>query len=505
MPPRDSAEPTVIDRRTFLAATAAAVASPLSVPAGAAGWRLRVGERAITVKGRTATVYGLTGLDGRPGLVLDAGVELDVLLRNDLAEPTMIHWHGLAPPWSAAGVPDAPEAMIEPGGERAWRFPVGPGGTHLVHAHTLQAQNLLAAPLIVRTAGDRAAGAQEVVVLLQDFSFTPAGELLAGLIASTAAVRAGPDVDGGVAAVDHAAMAGLDHAGLDPATAPDPGAATTVVAPADEAAVLSVDPADVAYDALLANDRTLSDPEVHTVERGAEVRLRIVNAAASTAFTVDLGTLEGSLVAVDGRPVLPVPGRLFPLAMGQRIDVRLRLPDAVAAWPVIARAEGSRQRTGVVLVTAGAAIPSLTDDDETIGPPLDTTFEARLVAAEPLPDGPVDRRIEVDLAGMATGFAWAIQGAEGLVARRGERVELAIVNRTLTAQPMHLHGHRFQVTGLDALRFPGAVRDTVLVPPGATAVVAFDADNPGRWPFHNHHLYRMAAGMTTTLVYEDTD
>jgi len=56
---------------------------------------------------------------------------------------------------------------------------------------------------------------------------------------------------------------------------------------------------DVAYDGFLANDRTLDDPEVIDIERNSEVRLRIINAAASTNFTVDLGGNEGSLVSVD--------------------------------------------------------------------------------------------------------------------------------------------------------------------------------------------------------------
>ncbi|MFC3638285.1 copper oxidase, partial [Camelimonas fluminis] len=50
-----------------------------------------------------------------------------------------------------------------------------------MHAHTLQEQNLLAAPLIVRRAADRARDEQEVVILLHDFSFTPVEELLARL------------------------------------------------------------------------------------------------------------------------------------------------------------------------------------------------------------------------------------------------------------------------------------------------------------------------------------
>ena len=58
------------------------------------------------------------------------------------AEPTLIHWHGLTPPWEQDGVPDLPFGLLDAGETRSFRFPVGPGGTHWMHAHTLQEQNL---------------------------------------------------------------------------------------------------------------------------------------------------------------------------------------------------------------------------------------------------------------------------------------------------------------------------------------------------------------------------
>lgn len=84
---------------------------------------------------------------------------------------------------------------------------------------------------------------------------------------------------------------------------------------------------------------------------------------------------------------------------------------------------------------------------------------------------------------------------------KGERVELILVNQTLMPHPMHLHGHEFQVVEIDGERFPGAVRDTVLVPPRSRVVIAFDANNPGWWAFHCHLLYHLDAGMFTTFRY----
>ena len=60
---------------------------------------------------------------------------------------------------------------------------------------------------------------------------------------------------------------------------------------------------------------------------------------------------------------------------------------------------------------------------------------------------------------------------------------------------------RASVVEINDRRFSGAVRDTVLVPPGHRVVVAFDANNPGLWALHCHLLYHLATGMFTTVRY----
>ena len=84
---------------------------------------------------------------------------------------------------------------------------------------------------------------------------------------------------------------------------------------------MTMDLNDVEYDAFLANDRTLDDPLVVRVERSGRARLRIINGAASSAFWIELGRLRGTLVAVDGNPVLPVVGSSFPIAIARKKGV----------------------------------------------------------------------------------------------------------------------------------------------------------------------------------------
>jgi FtsP/CotA-like multicopper oxidase with cupredoxin domain len=436
---------------------------------------LGVVRRTIEVNGKAASVFGLQQADGSPGLRLRAGDAFNVLLRNETAGSTIIHWHGLTPPWQSDGVGDAPLPLIAAGADRAFDFPVGRPGTHWMHAHTLQEQALLAAPLIVADPDDDKRDEQEVVVLLHDFSFSSPEELLAGLTGGAAAPmqHSGMDLSGTGAG----AMAGMNHGDM------------------------AMDLNDIEYDAYLANDRTLEDPEIVSVERGGRVRMRIINGATATAFTIDFGELEGDLIAVDGQDVEPFKGSRFPMTMGQRIDVRVQLPREDRSFPILTLREGSRERTGIILRPAGAAVAKVAAVGADDAPVLDLALEAQLRAKAPLASRLADNTFDMALTGDMAAYRWGLKTNAPILVDVGDRIEVTLRNTSMMAHPMHLHGHHFQVVAIDGQRFAGAVRDTVLLPPNRSVTIAVDADNPGQWAFHCHHLYHMATGMMSTFAY----
>jgi FtsP/CotA-like multicopper oxidase with cupredoxin domain len=343
-----------------------------------------------------------------------------------------------------------------------------------MHSHLgLQEQLMLAAPLIVRSREDLARDEPDHVVMLHDFTFRDPAEILAEL-------KAG----GG----EHARHQGMDHSNMDMSTMPG---------------MLN----DVAFDAYLANDRTLADPEIVRAEKGGTLRLRIINAAAASNMWIDLGALEGELIAVDGNSIEPLPGRRFPLSIAQRADIRIRIPKEDGAWPVLFRPEGVRAQTGIVIATNGAAIGKIAFEADTVAPALDPTFELSLRSATPIKSAAAPRRAMLHLGGGGTDYVWTLNGqsdmhASLLTVKPNERIELAMMNMTPMAHPMHLHGHHFQVVGIGEQRFAGAMRDTVLVPQMQAVTIAFDTDNPGRWALHCHHIYHMNSGMMGALVYE---
>jgi FtsP/CotA-like multicopper oxidase with cupredoxin domain len=490
----------MLSRRAFLLSTLAAStastlarAQPAPTSGGASGAPptvLRIARRSIEVNGKPASVLGIRQPDGTFGIRTQVGDRFRVRVDNTLNEPSLIHWHGLTPPWQQDGVPGVSGPPIPPGGSADYDFPLRFGGTFWMHSHQgLQEQLLLAAPLIIRDQRDRP-DQQEVIVMLADFSFTPPDQIFAGL------KKGGSMAPGAMTGASPSAPASGGMKGM--TMAPGMTMGGTAAKP---------DLNDVKYDAFLANDRTLGDPEVVKVEPGGRVLLRIINSSSMSAFHVDLGPLDGELIAVDGFRIAPVVARRFPIAVAQRLDIRLAIPRAPAAYPVLAVLEGESRQTGVILQAGGAPIARIPDNASTASPALTLDLERRLRAAEPLKPRKADRVHTLNLTGEMAGYVWSINNVAWnkdvppLPLAAGERVELIFVNKTPMQHPMHLHGHEFQVVEIDGKRFPGAVRDTVLVPPGRRVVVAFDANNPGLWALHCHLLYHLDAGMFTTLRY----
>jgi FtsP/CotA-like multicopper oxidase with cupredoxin domain len=251
--------------------------------------RLTAGTRTLDVNGKPARVFGLVGPNGNPGLTLASGERFHVDLVNRAATSTIIHWHGQLPPWMQDGFPWPQSPPIPDGDTCSYDYaPIA--GTYWMHSHQgMQEQSLMTAPLIVRSAEDMRADRQEVVLMLHDFSFRTPEELLAGLTKSNGSQSAMPK--GGMG--DSMKMGSGSMAAMNMGSG------------------MAMDLNDVDFDAFLANDRTLADPEVIRTEPGGRVRLRLINAASSTQFWIDLGALTGTVVAADGHPVRPLRATPF--------------------------------------------------------------------------------------------------------------------------------------------------------------------------------------------------
>jgi FtsP/CotA-like multicopper oxidase with cupredoxin domain len=102
-------------------------------------------------------------------------------------------------------------------------------------------------------------------------------------------------------------------------------------------------------------------------------------------------------------------------------------------------------------------------------------------------------------------FMWSFDGErfsenpEPIRFARNERVRLRLVNDTMMAHPIHLHGHFFEiVNGQPPGRRP--LKHTVDVLPGGIVDLDLTADAPGDWAFHCHLQFHMHAGMMRVVT-----
>ena len=129
-----------------------------------------------------------------------------------------------------------------------------------------------------------------------------------------------------------------------------------------------------------------------------------------------------------------------------------------------------------------------------------TALEANRDTREP------SRLLELHLTGNMERYMWSFDGqmysAVSDVPIRfawNERVRVKLVNNTMMAHPIHLHGMFFElVNGKNADQQPR--KNVVIVQPGASAQFDLTANEPGDWAFHCHLMYHMHGGMMQTVT-----
>lgn len=107
-----------------------------------------------------------------------------------------------------------------------------------------------------------------------------------------------------------------------------------------------------------------------------------------------------------------------------------------------------------------------------------------------------ERELVLHLTGNMSRYIWSIDGipsgrAPPIEMSFGERVRITLVNHTMMNHPMHLHGMWSELETGDGGFIPR--KHTVIVQPGAKISYLLTADARGRWAYHCHLLYHMAA------------
>jgi FtsP/CotA-like multicopper oxidase with cupredoxin domain len=414
-----------------------------------------------------------------PGRVLraTAGDTLEITLDNQLPAETTIHWHGIRVANHADGVPGLTQDPVKAGGRHVYRFTAPDPGTYFFHPHVgVQLDRGLYAPLIIDDPREPGEYDTEWVVVLDDWidgAGTTPDQVLKDLTAGTGG---GSTATGSMGGMDHGSMGGM---GMGNSPWGDAG--------------------DVTYPYFLINGKIAAAPDVLNGKPGQRVRLRIINAASDTIFTVALGGHRMTITHTDGWPVQPTNTDALYIGMGERYDAIVTLKDG--AFPLVARPFGKNAGgQGLALIRSGGGAAPAADITPTelegralIGSELTPADSARLVNKQP------DATDRLTLQGSMNPYRWGINGApygtnKPLTVAAGQRLRIDAVNMSMMTHPLHVHGHTFALPS-------GLRKDTVLMAPMQRFPIDLDADNKGNWMIHCHNIYHAEAGMMIALKY----
>ncbi len=475
---------------------------------------LTVSETTVTPAGKA--VRGLTVNGTIPGPVLRfrEGDHARIRLHNHLrTESTSLHWHGLLVPNIADGVPRLTTPMIPAGTSYTYEFPLKHSGTYWYHSHTaLQEQSGVYGAIVIEPkGGERVRADRDYVLVLSDWTNEDPDEVMRTLMRGSDwyAIRKGTaqSLFGAMKSGNLRDYWDREWSRMPP-----------------------MDVSDVAYDAFLINGQRRISLDARP---GEKVRLRVINAGASTYFYVNSATGPLTIVAADGPAVQPIRQQRLLMGMAETYDVIVTVPPD-GAWEFRATAQDGSGHASAWLGSgtehAAPDLPPLNpyDMSASMGAVLDEMDAAdsgapaeeadrplppypRLKSAVPttLPRSAPRRTLPLHLTGDMIRYTWSINGKplkeeSTIKVTRGEVLRLEFINDTMMHHPMHLHGHFFRLLMDPDDPSPHApLKHTVDVPPMSRRTIEFLANEHGDWFFHCHLLYHMESGMARVFSYDD--
>lgn len=124
------------------------------------------------LEGVTATAWTYNGTVPGPMIRVTEGDQVRILVKNELDEPTTIHWHGVEVPNAMDGVPGVTQDPIQPGETFTYEFSARPAGTFMYHSHfdgDVQVSAGLYAPMIIDPKEPAPAPDVDVTLMLSEW------------------------------------------------------------------------------------------------------------------------------------------------------------------------------------------------------------------------------------------------------------------------------------------------------------------------------------------------
>lgn len=290
-------------------------------------YNLTIEENKITLGGVTAKGMTINGSVPGPTLEFNEGDLAIINVTNKMNEETSVHWHGLILPNFYDGVPYLTTPPIKPNTTFQYRIPINQSGTYWYHSHTmLQEQMGVYGSIVIYPKEKTLEYDKDLVVVLSDWTNEKPMNVLRNLKRGNEwyQVKKGTAVP-------------LSRVIKEGAL----GAQFKFWRDRMEGA----DIADIYYPAFLSNGKKMAEyPEF---KPGEKVRLRFINASASTYYWVDFGAGNPVIVSSDGVDVVPVNKSRFLFAIAETYDVIVTIPDGTLE--IIATAQDGSGHTTIHL------------------------------------------------------------------------------------------------------------------------------------------------------------
>ena len=526
---------------------------------------LAVGQGAIEVAGRSGHTFAVNGSVPGPLVRLKEGEAVTLRVANHLAQDTSIHWHGLLLPFQFDGVPGVSFPGIKPGETFVYELPaLRQSGTYWWHSHSdLQEQTGHYGPIIIDPAGpDPVQADRDYVLLLSEFSplhpHTIMAKLKKGeeyfnrqktswtddyrLSGSDRRMWAGMRM----MPTDIADVTGSTYTYLINGHAPEdsleylfsPGERVRLrIINGSAMSFFNIRIPGVRMSVVQADGKNVRPIEVDEFQIGTAETYDIVVEPTAEAHTIVAEAMDRSGMAVAtlasrAGARAPVPSLRDPVLLtmtdmghggmdhsggdhsnmghapstGGMDHGSMKMRDTSSLPPNVAVGPG------IDMVSANPADrmgdPGLGLDK--VGHKVLTYRDLTALEANDDPRKP-SRHMQIHLTGNMERYMWSFDGRKfNAVADQpirfayNERVRVKLVNDTMMAHPIHLHGHFFElVNGADRMHQPQ--KHTVIVQPGGSATFDLTADEPGDWAFHCHLLYHMHAGMFQVVTVASPD
>jgi FtsP/CotA-like multicopper oxidase with cupredoxin domain len=403
--------------------------------------------------GVTSEAFAYNGHVPGPTLDVREGDRVIVHFRNDLPEPTTVHWHGIHLPFESDGSPFDP---INPGESHTYEFTVRPGtaGTYWYHPHPDRRTGFaigkgLFGAIVVHAAHDALpASLSEKLLILSDNRFLKDGTIDF------------PD------AVSH-------HGGIDEENG-------------REGPVLFV------------NGQVT--PTI-SIRSGEVQRWRVINTSAGRIFRIALAGQTMLQVGTDGGLIeRPVEVKEVLLTTGERAELLVR-GGPRGTRTVLQNLPYDRYSPNTRPADWNVTRELLTLETSNAPPATPVTIPSRLRAIIAL-DTTKATAVRTVVFGQGIINGKTMDMARVDVSTRVGATEIwEIVNIVGMDHPFHLHGFQFQVLDRDGVPEPYvAWKDMLNIPKHSTAriIVRYD-DFPGKWMFHCHILDHEDHGMMGVL------